>query len=506
VTAVKIIMSRSLSVSWFVLPLFGSCAWFGGSGNQTGAVGDAVVGREPAVVMAPSVPVDAAAVAPAAQPAATPSTQGDELPAFWRDPSYRQRLAESYFAEGDVEPKPPTAGERATLQEVADAMGNDKADDAIRLLQRQQGPAVTAVIDFTLGTLHMQREQLAEAAAAYVIATTKVTRFRRAWKNLGLVQVRLGAHTDAARSLTRVIELGGADALTFGLLGFALSNADDHLAAESAYRMATMLDPATMDWRLGLARSLFRQRRHADAAALCATMIALHPDRTDLWLLQANAYVGMNELRKAAENYEVVDRLGQSSAESLYMLGDIYTNEALPDLASNAYVRAIGRDHKGDPSRALRAAKALAARGAHGECKLVVDALEQTLGSKLDDVAKKDVLKLRARLAVASGAGEEEARVLEQLVALDPLDGEAILLLGQYHQRRGEPERAVLQFERAAGIAAFEADAKVQHAQLLVKQARYAEALPLLRRAQQLKPRDPIQQFLDQVEKAAQGK
>lgn len=506
-------MRHSPSVSWLLLPLLGGCAWFGG-GNQAGSVGEAVVASEPAAGTTAKAPADAsggngasveAAAAAPATPAA-PSIQGDEVPAFWLDPGWRQRLAESYFAEGDVEPKPPTPGERAILAEVADAMANEKVDDAIRMLQRQQGPNVTAVVDFTLGTLHMQREQLAEAAAAYEVATGKVTRFRRAWKNLGLVKVRLGAFPDAARALTRVVELGGADALTFGLLGFALSNADDHLAAESAYRMATMLDPATMDWRLGLARSLFRQRRHADAAALCGTMITQHPERTDLWLLQANAYVGMNDLRKAAENYEVVDRLGQSSADSLYMLGDIYTNEELPDLAGNAYVRAIGRDQKGDPGRALRAAKALAARGAHPECKTVVDALEQAMGGKLDDTAKKDVLKLRARLAVASGAGEEEARVLEQLVTLDPLDGEAILLLGQYHARRGEPERAVLQYERAAGIAAFEADAKVRHSQLLVGQGRYAEALPLLRRAQQLKPRDNIQQFLDQVEKAAQGK
>ncbi|MFN9334497.1 MAG: tetratricopeptide repeat protein, partial [Planctomycetota bacterium] len=102
--------------------------------------------------------------------------------------------------------------------------------------------------------------------------------------------------------------------------------------------------------------------------------------------------------------------------------------------------------------------------------------------------------------------GEDEARILEQTVALDPLDGEALILLGQYHARNGKPDLAILQYERAAGVPAFEADAKLRHAQLLVGQARYAEALPLLRRAQQVKPRDNVQQFLDQVERVAQGK
>ena len=48
-----------------------------------------------------------------------------------------------------------------------------------------------------------------------------------------------------------------------------------------------------------------------------------------------------------------------------------------------------------------------------------------------------------------------------------------------------------------------EADARVRHAQVLVSQGKYADALPLLRRAQQLKHRENVQQFLDQVEKVA---
>ncbi len=57
--------------------------------------------------------------------------------------------------------------------------------------------------------------------------------------------------------------------------------------------------------------------------------------------------------------------------------------------------------------------------------------------------------------------------------------------------------------EAAAKIEKFEADAKVRHAQLLVSQGKYAEALPLLRAAQQVKPRENIQSYLDQVERVA---
>ncbi len=113
---------------------------------------------------------------------------------------------------------------------------------------------------------------------------------------------------------------------------------------------------------------------------------------------------------------------------------------------------------------------------------------------------------MRARIAVAEGAGDEEAKVLEQIVQLDPMDGEALILLGQHAARAGDAEQAVFYYERAENIEGVEADAKVRHAQLLVGQGKYAEALPLLRRAQELKPRDNIQQYLEQVERAAQSR
>ena len=450
--------------------------------------------------------------APTVPPAPVVPTELEAVvAAVFRDPAFQQRFAESYAAVTEVEPK-VTAKERDVLAQVSELLatpaeqGGPQAERAMDLLRSRVTPTASAVFDFTLGQLLFQRDQLPEAVVAYEAATKKAPRFLRAFRGLGFVQMKRGDHRTAARAFARVLELGGGDAATYGLLGFALGQNEDHLAAESAFRMAVLLDPLTLDWRMGLARALLRQRRFAEAAALCGALIAGNPDRADLWLHQANAFVGMNEPRKAVENLEMVDRLGQSTAESLAMLGDIYINEELADLAAGAYLRAMAKDQKGNPDRAVRAAKALVARNAHGEGAKLLDGIEATYGGKLSDAVQKDLLKLRARLAVANGAGDEEAKVLEQIVALDPLDGEALILLGQYHGRKGDSERAVLQYERAAGIVAFEADAKVRHAQLLVGQGKYAEALPLLKRAQQVKPRDNIQQFLDQVERITQNK
>lgn len=451
----------------------------------------------------------AATLAPAQVPAAPELDAA--VAALFRSPGFQQRFAESYLADTEVEPA-ITDDDRDVLAEVSTLLarpveqGGPGTDQAIALLQQNVGPAASAVFDFTLANLLAQKERVAEAVAAYQSAVAKKPKFRRAWNNLGLLQVKTGDHRGAAQALARVLELGGGNAFTYGLLGVSLGNLDDHLAAESAYRMASLLDPLTVDWRLGLARSFFKQRRFAEAATLCGTLIAGNPDRADLWLLQANAFVGMNEPKKAIENLELVDKLGKATADSLNLLGDVYVNEDLPDLAASAYERAMAKDQKGDPQRALRAARALAARSAHTECERLLTAIGKHYAAKLDETAKKEILKLQARLAVARGSGEEEAKILEQVVALDPLDGEALLLLGQWCARSGKPEQAVLHYERAAGLPAFEADAKVRHAQLLVGHGKYSEAVPLLKRAQQLKPRDHVQQYLEQVERSVTGK
>jgi tetratricopeptide (TPR) repeat protein len=257
---------------------------------------------------------------------------------------------------------------------------------------------------------------------------------------------------------------------------------------------------------MGLAESLYKQERMAEVVALCDALIAADPDRPELWLLQANAYAQLGQPLRAAENLELVDRLGESTPDSLNLLGDIYTNEALFDLAVDAYLRAMEAAPDGEPARALRAAKDLTARNALDESRRLVERIEAMHGDRLETEERKDLLKLRARLASADGGGDEEARVLEEIVALDPLDGDALLLLGQHSSRAGDLEKAIFCFERAASLEAFEADAKVRHAQVLVGQGRYAEALPLLRRAQALKPRENIQQYLEQVERVAQAR
>ncbi|MEX2672286.1 MAG: tetratricopeptide repeat protein [Phycisphaeraceae bacterium] len=423
---------------------------------------------------------------------------------IWNDPSFQSAFAQSYIAETEIEPS-VTVEERRQMMEVMQLISNEQVDEAAELLRNGRSEGGSAVYEFTLANIHFQREQLDQAAELYQVAVEKYPKFRRAWQNLGLIRVRQGAFEQALPALTKVIELGGGNGITYGLLGFSYSSLEIHLPAESAYRMAVLLDPETMDWQMGLARSLFKQERFADAVALTEQLISDDPNRADLWLLQANALIGLNQPLRAAENYEILDRMGSSTVDSLNMLADIYVNQELYDLALTAYVRAVDATEKDDdPERAVRAARVLNARGAMDASRTLIEKVEDYYGASLDDEQNKELLRLRARIAVAEGATGEEVNILKEIVALDPLDGEALILLGQHASREGDLETAVFYYERAAGLEEHEADAKVRHAQLLIGESKYNEALPLLRSAQQIQPRENVQEFLEQVERVAE--
>lgn len=420
---------------------------------------------------------------------------------YWRDPEFRRRLYESYLAETDVEPKFNVV-EASFLQQFFELMGQDKQAEAIALLNSKRSDSASAIFDMQLAVQYMQAERYDDAVEALEIAVRKHPKFRRAWSSLGIAWFRKGDPAKTIQALTKAIENGVSDPITFGMLGICYLNTDDNLAAESAYRMAILLDPATEDWKTGLAQSLFKQRRFPEVVALCDTLLAARPDRHDLWMRQAHAYLSMQMPMRAAENFEIIERMGKLDAANLNTLGDIYVGEDLFGLAVNAYSKAIEADAGVGPDRAIKGARVIAGRGGHDEAQALIASVEGAFPN-MDDQQRKDVLRLRARLAVATGASEEEARVLEEIVALDPLDGQALIMLGMHAERSGDAEKAILYYERAEALEAFEAEAKVRHAQALVRQGKYAPAVPLLRRAQAIDFRENIQQFLEDVEKVS---
>jgi tetratricopeptide (TPR) repeat protein len=428
-----------------------------------------------------------------------------DIAAIWNDPSFKKQFIGAYGINADIEPR-VTPDEVKILEKVRPLMADDLPKAEATLIKAMK-PDCSAILDFTLGGIQFQQDRLDEALGNYQKAVGKFPSFRRAWRNVGLINARNGKFDDAIHAFTRMIELGGGDSYSYGLLGFAYASKQDYQAAEAAYRNALLLQPENTEWRLGLTRCVYKQNKFEDAAALLDVLIERYPDKADFWLLQAQTYLGMKQPLKAAENLESLDLLGKANADSLNTLGDIYLSESLMDLAARSYQRAMDVDAKQPVARPLRAAEMLAGRGALPQARQVATHIHQVWDAQMEEGDRRKLLKLEARLSMAEGGGNAEtASVLEEIVKLDPLDGEALMLLGQHYSKQNEPDRAIFYYERAESLDAFEANAKVRHAQVLVGLARYNDALPLLRRAQEVKPREDIARYLEQVERIAKAK
>ncbi len=426
-----------------------------------------------------------------------------EFESRWDDPEFKKQFLGDYGIHADLEPK-MSAEDRALLEKVYPLMA-DSPDEATRQILAGQKLGSSALLDFVLGGIAYQQDQVEDAVAHFDAAVTKFPSFKRAWKMLGVSRFRLEQPGEAIRAFTRMLQLGGGDAVSFGLLGDAYTARQDHLAAEGAYRSALLLDPDSATYRIGLVRSVLKLEKYEEAIGLLRVMIEANPDRAEFRLLRAHALVNLQQPLRAAEDYEIVYRMDKASAESMNVLGDIYVNEDLPNLAATAYERALGIDADGSIIRPLRNVETLLARGATTEARELIGTIRKVSSERLDDEQRAKLRRLEARIAIADGQTDEAAVVLEELVALDPLDGDALLLLGQHYQREGDPDRALICYERAAGLDDFEAPAKARLGQILAGQGKYREALPLLQRARELKPTDQLTLYIEQVERLARG-
>ncbi|HCN29688.1 MAG TPA: hypothetical protein DIT64_13280 [Verrucomicrobiales bacterium] len=149
----------------------------------------------------------------------------------------------------------------------------------------------------------------------------------------------------------------------------------------------------------------------------------------------------------------------------------------------------------------LRAAEILLAKEGFKASRGLLQKVQSAGESKLTPEDRRRVMKLEAKIGMAEGREVEALKILTQVAEQDPLDGETLLMLGGHYQKEGNNEKAAFYYETAGNIEAFEADAKTRLAQLYTGMGKYAEAIPLLKRAQDLKPRDSVAKFLEDLER-----
>lgn len=445
-----------------------------------------------------------------AAPAATlPAQQGPSKPSverlapeFWNDEAFVKDFLGSYGFLAGYEPT-ISEEEKEALRSLIDLI-KVSPSAAIRELEPQIKSSSSAAFDFILANLYFQEGELDEAEEFYLKAVKKHPDFRRAYKNLGLVQVQKGDFDEAIPTISKAMELGEVDGRAYGLLGYGYLTQERYFPAEAAYRQAILMQPEVKDWKVGLARTLLESSRYTEAASLFQTLLQDEPDNADFWLLQSNAYLGQDQPLQAAKNIEVARRMGAADLQTLTLLGDIYMNDESPDLALDAYLEAAEEAGPDDTKSLIRAAELLTRSVNYPQAKTMIAAVRDKQ-TELGEQDEMQLLTLEAKIARAEGDDEKAVATLNRIVEQDSLNGEALIELANYYADQGDMAKATNRFEQAQKIEKFERQALVAHAQALVRDGQYEDAVPLLRRALQIKPDQNLEDYLSRVERAARN-
>ena len=422
--------------------------------------------------------------------------------AFWNSPQFQRQFLASYGVRSNVEPRFENPEEQIFYSQLGDTI-RDNPQQAIEKITQRLNASSSAILSYTLGSLHFQEGQQQEAIKHYEVALSQFPDYLRAHKNLGIALIREERFGDSITHLVETINLGGADGTVYGLLGNAYLNLEKYASARLAYQNATLLDAENPLWELGIIKCAIATERYQEAVSLLDGVLGKQPDNAALWALQGNVYLQMEEADKAAVNFEILRKSGKASLQHLMLLGDIYMLSESIDLALGVYLEAIEQDGKGDIRRSLNAARILLNQGAWEPASAMFTKIRQAHEPTLSEQETFQLLKMESQVAIANGKGQEALSVLEQIIEKNPLDAEALLLAGDFYMQAEDFEKALFRFEMVARIPGSESDGWVKQATVLVKQQQYTKAIELLEKAQKSNPRDNIQKFLDSVKRVA---
>ena len=420
---------------------------------------------------------------------------------FWNNPTFVQSFMGDYGFRSEVEPR-ISKSESFILREVI-AKSENNLEEAIVYLEEKIENDSSAALDFALGTMYYQSNRMSRSAQAYGRAIEKFPSFLRAHKNLGLVNVSLENLEFATKHLAKAISLGENDGSTFIALGYCHLSLDRLVSAENAYRMGLLLFPGSKDGLNGLINCLDQAGRYIEVLNLLDELLESDPQNSRYLQVRASALGSLGKEKEAAVTLDLLRRMGALRTQELVILGDLYHNLNLYDLSLDAYQEALARTNKLSLSQYIRIAQTLIQRSSYQEGFAYLEKIEKEFGEGRSKEERKLINLLKAEVLQSTGKNQQATELLREVVNQHPLEGRALIQLGQLAWKSGDHEYAIIQFQRAAKIDEFENPALIEHARLLVYLRKYQLAANLLERALVIKQEKRVEKYLNAINNLA---
>lgn len=425
--------------------------------------------------------------------------------ALWQEITMRRSWIENLFPVTEIEPS-VTAAERDLLQSILPEVRQTPASALSRLKNSIQ-PNSSAALDFMLGAIQYELGSFSEAEAAFRKAITKFSRFQRAYQLLGLTQLRQNRSGEAIPNLVQAVELGGNDGALWGALGYAHILNEDWSAGRAAYERAISVNPENFEWRLGLAQCELGTSDYKNAISSLESLSNIHPDRTEVWLYLANAYLGADRPTQAAMALEVAEKLGRKDLSTSLTLGDIYTNLEMIEPAQQKYLTALELNASGALKALPRAIDSwIRLEAWQATERLIKQASASPEWNSLSVADRSHWIRLEAMVAIHQGKDATAENVLLQALELNPLDGSIALELARFYVRQEKWIQAASYFNRAQKDEAVERSALIEEARMWTLSGNWEKGLEKYKKAQEQFPDTRLQKTILDLERSIEAR
>lgn len=428
---------------------------------------------------------------------------------LWKSEIFRKSITASYGIDSRIEPL-ITEDEAFYLDQSAAAMAANDRARAIQLLLDSSLLEKSPAMLFTLASLEFEAGKADEAVKHFEAALSQFPNFRDAHRNFAVVLVQTGKFKEAKTHLVRALELGANDGLTAGLLAYCHALDGHHQAALDAYRLALLTQPEERQWKLGAAQALLGLQHSREAASILQSLIDTSPGETSTWLVQADAWIDIDEELRAAANLEIVHRSGSLDPNATLSLGHLYLQNGLPELALDRYRAAVTAPEPPPVSRAVEALEMFLSNSEWNLGKEFTslldgsDSYRNDLNPATGDKALLSRLtRTRAMIELETGDAGTGANRIEEWLRREPLDGQAILLLARFREESGQRVEAEMLLEQAARIPDSAASAHLAHGKLLVAVNDFEKALEHLEKSQELNPNEALAGYIAAIRELA---
>ncbi len=407
----------------------------------------------------------------------------------------RRVINDSYNFRRNQEPE--MTEEEYALYEKIVAMIAVKPEFAFTLLaplvsgEQPRSPA----FELVAGNLYFTNNRADLAEQHYRRALARLPGFARAWLNLGALYYSQARYAEAGDCLVKAVQAGERDAHTLGLLAFCLERTDRKIAAEMDYIQALGLEPDNTDYLEGLVRIYYDGKRYAPAESLLEQLIRLKPKERRHWILYAAVLTAQDRKLEALAALQAADGLGLLDASGLSALGELCAQQQFHREAVDAFLRLRTLSPVMGADRLLLLARSQIAGSQ-------LDAAGQTLAAITFELSRPNqilLLQARADLCAAREDWSGARTPLEALLALDPLNGRALLSLGHVCKATGDLARADVLFESATRQPATAHRASLELADDALRTRRYHRALEYLERAAAIEKTPVLQQYMAKV-------